>query len=112
MSRIIPRRGASDQHQPCTETLSKLEYVGRSIRNEPAWTLTEENMSNTFKMVTLIGTSPETYEAAIDNALTDASVSLRNISWFEVVEMRGSVHEGRAAEFQVKLQVAFKVEVS
>ena len=30
----------------------------------------------------------------------------------EVVEMRGSVHEGRASEFQVKLQVAFKVEVS
>ena len=53
-------------------------------------------MSNTYKMVTLIGTSPESYEAAIDNALTDASVSLRNISWFEVVEMRGSVHEGRA----------------
>ena len=69
-------------------------------------------MSNTFKMVILIGTSPETYEAAIDNALSDASASLRNISWFEVIEMRGSVHEGRAAEFQVKLQVAFKVEVA
>ena len=69
-------------------------------------------MSNTFKMVTLIGTSPETYEASIDNALNDASASLRNISWFEVIEMRGSVHEGRAAEFQVKLQVAFKVEVA
>jgi len=69
-------------------------------------------MSNTYKMVTLIGTSPESYETAIDNALSDASVSLRNLSWFEVVEMRGSVHESRAAEFQVKIQVAFKVEVS
>ena len=69
-------------------------------------------MSNTYKMVTLIGTSPESYEMAIDNALSDASASLRNLSWFEVVEMRGSVHEGRAAEFQVKILVAFKVEVS
>jgi len=69
-------------------------------------------MSNTYKMVTLIGTSPESYETAIDNALSDASVSLRNLAWFEVVEMRGSVHEGRAAEFQVKIQVSFKVEVS
>lgn len=69
-------------------------------------------MSNTYKMVTLIGTSPESYETAIDNALSDARASLRNLSWFEVVEMRGSIHEGRAAEFQVKIQVAFKVEVS
>ena len=69
-------------------------------------------MSNTYKMVTLIGTSPESYETAIDNALSDASASLRNLLWFEVVEMRGSVHEGRASEFQVKIQVAFKVEVS
>lgn len=69
-------------------------------------------MSSTYKMVTLIGTSPESYEAAIDNALADASASLRNLSWFEVVEMRGRIQEGRALEFQIKLQVGFKVEVS
>lgn len=69
-------------------------------------------MSSTYKMVTLIGTSPESYEAAIENALSDASASLRNLSWFEVVEMRGRILEGRAAEFQVKIQVGFKVEVS
>ena len=69
-------------------------------------------MSNTYKMVTLIGTSPESYEAAIENALSDASASIRNLSWFEVIEMRGRVNDGRPAEFQVKLQVGFKVEVS
>jgi flavin-binding protein dodecin len=69
-------------------------------------------MSNTFKMVTLVGTSPESYEVAIENALADASASLRNLSWFEVKELRGRVVEGRPAEFQVKLQVGFKVEVS
>ena len=69
-------------------------------------------MSHTFKMVTVVGTSPDSYEAAIANALSDASATVRNLSWFEVVEMRGSVHEGRATEFQVKVQVAFKVEVS
>jgi hypothetical protein len=69
-------------------------------------------MSNTYKMVTLIGTSPESYESAIENALTDASASIRNLSWFEVVEMRGRVTDGRPSEFQVKVQVGFKVEVS
>ena len=69
-------------------------------------------MSSTYKMVILIGTSSESYEAAIENALADASASLRNLSWFEVVEMRGRIREGRAAEFQVKIQVGFKVEVS
>ncbi len=69
-------------------------------------------MSNTYKMVTLIGTSPESYESAIENALSDATASIRNLSWFEVVEMRGRITDGRPTEFQVKLQVGFKVEVS
>ena len=69
-------------------------------------------MSNTYKMVTLIGTSPESYESAIENALTDACASIRNLSWFEVIEMRGRVTDGRPSEFQVKVQVGFKVEVS
>jgi len=67
-------------------------------------------MSGTFKLVTLVGTSPDSYERAIDGAIRDAAASLRNLCWFEVVELRGRIAEGRVAEYQVKLQAGFKVE--
>ena len=67
-------------------------------------------MSGTFKLVTLVGTSPDSYEKAIDNAVRAAAASLRNLSWFEVLELRGRIAEGRVAEYQAKLQAGFKVE--
>ncbi|NHZ73294.1 MAG: dodecin flavoprotein [Nitrospirae bacterium] len=68
-------------------------------------------MSNTFKMVTVVGTSPESYEAAIASALSDASATVRNLSWFEVQEQRGRIVDGKVAEFQIKIQIGFRVEV-
>ena len=68
-------------------------------------------MSGTFKLVTLVGTSPDSYEQAIRNAVRDASASLRNLSWFEVTELRGRISGGQVAEYQAKLQAGFKVEV-
>jgi len=68
-------------------------------------------MSNTFKMVTVVGTSPESYEAAVANALSDASATVRNLSWFEVQEQRGRIVDGKVAEYQIKLQIGFRVEV-
>ncbi len=67
-------------------------------------------MSRTYKMVTLVGCAPESYEAAINNALADASKSLRGLAWFEVIEMRGKVEDGKVAEYQVKVSVGFSVE--
>jgi flavin-binding protein dodecin len=67
-------------------------------------------MSGTFKMVSLVGTSPDSFEAAIDTALKAAAGSLRNLSWFEIVEQRGRIDEGKVVEYQVKIHVGFKVE--
>lgn len=69
-------------------------------------------MSGTYKLVTLVGTSPDSYEQAIENALQDASASLRHLSWFEVQELRGSVVDGKVGEFQIKLQAGFRVDKS
>mgnify|MGYP001591627052 CR=1 FL=1 len=69
-------------------------------------------MSNTYKMVTVVGTSPDSYEAAIANALSDATATVRNLSWFEVREQRGRIVDGKVAEYQIKLQIGFRVEVS
>ena len=67
-------------------------------------------MSKTFKMVHLVGTSEESYEDAIGNAVRDASRSLHGLAWFEVQEMRGRIAEGDVSEYQVKIQVGFKVD--
>jgi flavin-binding protein dodecin len=68
-------------------------------------------MSNTYKMVTVVGTSPDSFEAAIANALSDATATVRNLSWFEVQEQRGRIVDGKVAEYQIKLQIGFRVEV-
>lgn len=48
-------------------------------------------------------------DAAIRNALAKASESIKNIDWFEVVETRGHVQDGKVAHFQVTLKIGFRV---
>ncbi|MCD6376551.1 MAG: dodecin domain-containing protein [Caldisericaceae bacterium] len=66
-------------------------------------------MSTVYKMIEIVGTSNESYEKAIENAIKKASESLKAISWFEVVQQRGSVKDGKVEEFQVILKVGFKL---
>jgi flavin-binding protein dodecin len=68
-------------------------------------------MSNhVYKLVELVGSSPESSDAAIRNALETASKTLRHIDWFEVVETRGHVIDGKVGHFQVTLKVGFRLE--
>ena len=67
-------------------------------------------MAKTFKCVTLVGTSATGFEDAIQSALRDASASLRNLGWFEVLEQRGRLDNGQIAEFQVKLQARLQAQ--
>ncbi len=66
-------------------------------------------MSNVYKLIEIVGTSSESYEKAIENAIKKASESLKAISWFEVVQQRGSVKDGKVEEYQVILKVGFKL---
>ena len=67
-------------------------------------------MGKTYKLVTVVGTSEESVEKAIDSAVSDASSSIRNLGWFEVSEIRGRIQDGEVAEYQVKVEVGFRVE--
>jgi len=67
-------------------------------------------MPGTFKLIELVGTSSKSFEDAVQAAVTDASKSLRELAWFEVLEERGRIRDGIVVEYQVKLHVAFKVE--
>lgn len=64
---------------------------------------------HTYKIVELVGSSPDGVDAAIANALERASRTLRNLDWFEVRQIRGAISEGQAAATQVTLGVGFRI---
>jgi len=63
-----------------------------------------------YKKVELVGSSPEGSDKAIENALAKATDSIRNIDWFEVVETRGHVENGKVAHWQVVVKVGFRLD--
>lgn len=68
-------------------------------------------MSNhIYKKVELVGSSPNSIEEAVQNAIAKASQSLRGLRWFEVVETRGQIEDGRIAHWQVTVKVGFTLE--
>ncbi|MHB1374508.1 MAG: dodecin [Thauera sp.] len=66
--------------------------------------------SHVYKLVEVVGTSPDGVDAAIRNAVETAARSIRHIDWFEVVETRGHVVDGKVAHFQVTLKIGFRLE--
>lgn len=66
--------------------------------------------SNVYKVVELVGSSPESIDGAVRNAIERASSTIRHIGWFEVLETRGHVVDGRIAHYQVTLKVGFTLD--
>ena len=62
-----------------------------------------------YKVVEIVGTSPDSVDAAIDNAISRASETLKHIDWFEVREIRGYVEDGAVGAFQVKMGIGFRI---
>ena len=65
-----------------------------------------------YKLVELVGSSANSTDDAIRNAIETAAKTLRRIDWFEVISTRGHVVDGRVAHFQVTLKVGFRIEGS
>ncbi len=63
--------------------------------------------NNVYKLIELAGSSKTSIEDAIENAISRASQTVREIRWFEVIETRGHVENGRVAHYQVTLKVGF-----
>lgn len=66
---------------------------------------------HTYKIVRLVGSSPDGMQGAIDNGLARASQTLRHLDWFEVKEIRGAFNpDGKPGWYQVTMDVGFRVE--
>jgi flavin-binding protein dodecin len=68
------------------------------------------HMPGTYKITEIVGTSPTSYAEATRAAIADAAKTIRHMDWFEVVEQRGKIADGKVTEFQVTLKVGFKIE--
>ncbi len=63
-----------------------------------------------YKVVELVGTSGVGIEDAIQNAVSRAQGSIRNMRWFEVKQVRGQIEGGKVAHYQVSLRLGFTLD--
>lgn len=67
-------------------------------------------MAGVYKITEIVGTSPTSFAEAVKAGVAEAGKTLRRMDWFEVVEERGRIADGKVAEFQVTIKIGFKIE--
>lgn len=66
--------------------------------------------AHTYKLIELVGSSNTGTDDAIRNAITKAAKTVKNMDWFQVVETRGHIVDGKVGHYQVTLKVGFRLE--
>jgi dodecin len=65
---------------------------------------------NVFKVIELVGSSETSISKAIDRAISTAGESVRQLGWFEVIQIRGHIESNKIDSYQVTLKAGFKLE--
>lgn len=65
---------------------------------------------HTYKLIELTGSSTKSIEEAIQNAITKANQSVRNMRWFEMTELRGYIDNGLVQHWQATIKIGFTLE--
>ena len=65
---------------------------------------------NIYKKIELVGSSSDGIEDAVNNAISRAGKTIRNMSWFEVAEVRGQLENNKVAHWQVTVKVGFTLD--
>lgn len=66
--------------------------------------------NHVYKKIELTGSSPDSIDDAIRNAVAKASETVHNLRWFEVGEIRGHIEQGAVGHFQVTVKVGFTID--
>lgn len=67
-------------------------------------------MDKVYKKIEIVGISNKSFEDAITSAIEKASTTLHGLAWFEVIEQHGRIADGKIAEFQAVVKVAFRLD--
>ena len=84
-----------------------MEIVPRRRTLIPKYPIVKDHV---YKLVELTGTSTISIEDAIEKAIKRAHKTIKNLSWFQVVEARGNINKGKVDHWQVTIKVGFSVE--
>jgi len=60
---------------------------------------------HTYRMSELVGSSHTSIEEAVQNAIARAEVDEKSLRWFEVIETRGHIENGKVAHWQVRVKI-------
>jgi dodecin len=71
---------------------------------------TDAMNDHTYRVIEIVGSSPDGVDPAIRNAVSRAAETMRGLDWFEVESVRGNLRDGAIAHFQVTLKVGFRLE--
>jgi flavin-binding protein dodecin len=67
-------------------------------------------LGSTYKKIEVVGTSSTGVTDAIEKAIAKANETVQNMRWFEVVETRGNIQDGKVGQYQVTLKIGFRLE--
>jgi dodecin len=62
-----------------------------------------------YKKVEIVGTSTESSDAAVRNAIAKAGETIRHLRWFEVTELRGDVADNQISHWQATVRIGFRI---
>jgi hypothetical protein len=65
---------------------------------------------HTYKIMDLVGTSPNSIEEAVKNAIEKAARSVRNMRWLQIMETRGHIDNQKVSHWQVVIKIGFTLE--
>jgi len=63
-----------------------------------------------YKKIEIVGSSTKGTDDAIEQAIAKASESLHNMDWFEVLDTRGHIVDGKVAHYQVTVKIGFRLD--
>ncbi len=66
--------------------------------------------AHVYKKIEIVGSSTVSNDDAIKNAISKAAQSIKNMDWYEVVEQRGHLVDGKIAHYQVTVKIGFRLE--
>ena len=66
--------------------------------------------NSVYQLIEIVGTSSTSSDDAIRNGIEKASLKNYQLDWFQVIETRGQIREGKVAQFQVIMKVGMRLE--
>ena len=64
----------------------------------------------TYKRIDIVGTSSKGTDDAIQNGIAKATETIHDVDWFEVIEIRGRIENGKIASWQADMRIGFKLD--